>query len=95
MAVATQCNKQRWSAKCAQEECNDLYLARHIEQNQPFIQDAIVINVTKRFFTILVGATGSIISLYPEVNSLQTIKDKLLSKNYLLFRRWVRTFNII
>ncbi|KAF2896651.1 hypothetical protein ILUMI_09525 [Ignelater luminosus] len=66
VAVAKQCNKQKWSAKCAEEECNDLYLAHYIENNQPFIADAIVINVTKKFFTILVGATGSIISLYPE-----------------------------
>ncbi|KRT86031.1 hypothetical protein AMK59_1275, partial [Oryctes borbonicus] len=48
MAIAANCNKQKYNAKKAGEASTELFLAYYIDQNQPFIQDAVVVDVKKQ-----------------------------------------------
>ncbi|GJQ73411.1 hypothetical protein Trydic_g13775 [Trypoxylus dichotomus] len=62
--IAANCNKQKYNAKKAGEASSELFLACYIEQNQPFIQDAVVIDVKEQSFHVLVLTTGSIVRMF-------------------------------
>jgi len=64
-SIANNCNKQKYSAKCAGDASSDLYLAHYVAEHQPFVQSAVVVDVKNASFDILVCATGSVIRMYP------------------------------
>lgn len=65
--VAANCNAQKYNAKRAGEASSELYLAKYVEEHQPFVQDAVVVDVKDRSIDAIVLKTGSIIRIYQNV----------------------------
>ncbi|CAH0563415.1 unnamed protein product [Brassicogethes aeneus] len=62
--IAANCNGQKYNAKRAGESSSELYLACYIEKHQPFIEDAVVVDVKDKSFDAIVTKTGSIVRIY-------------------------------
>nr|XP_022908586.1 DIS3-like exonuclease 2 [Onthophagus taurus] len=62
--TAANCNKQKYNAKRAGEVQSDLFLLHYIENHQPFVVEAVVVEVREKFFDVLVLSTGSIVRIY-------------------------------
>lgn len=66
-SIATHCNLQKYHAKKAGDASSDLYLAHYIEQHQPCIEEAVVVDAKERTFDVIVIKTGSVVRLYTNV----------------------------
>jgi DIS3-like exonuclease 2 len=62
--IAETCNRQKYLAKRAGEASSDLYLAHYIEKNQPYVQDAVVVDTKERSIDVIVFSTGSVVRIY-------------------------------
>lgn len=66
-SIATNCNLQKYNAKKAGDASSDLHLAHYIEQHQPCIEEAVVVDAKERTFDVIVIKTGSIVRIYTSV----------------------------
>jgi DIS3-like exonuclease 2 len=66
--IAETCNRQKYLAKRAGEASSDLYLAHYIEKNQPYVQDAVVVDTKERSIDVIVFSTGSVVRIYTNVS---------------------------
>lgn len=66
--IAKNCNNQKYNAKKAGEASSELFLAFYIEKHQPFIEQAVVVDVKDKAYDVIVVKTGSIIRLYLNVS---------------------------
>ncbi|XP_063916215.1 DIS3-like exonuclease 2 isoform X2 [Zophobas morio] len=62
--VAETCNRQKYHAKRAGEASSDLYLAHYVESNQPYVQDAVVVDTKERSIDVIVLNTGTVLRIY-------------------------------
>ncbi|XP_063916213.1 DIS3-like exonuclease 2 [Zophobas morio] len=62
--IANICNGQELRAEKAADASFDLYLAHFVESHQPFIEEAVVYNVKKDCFDVVVFRTGRSLRVY-------------------------------
>ncbi|RZC43250.1 DIS3-like exonuclease 2, partial [Asbolus verrucosus] len=62
--IAENCNRQKYHAKKASEASSDLYLAHFIEEHQPYIQEAVVVDTKERSIDVIILNTGSVVRIY-------------------------------
>ena len=67
--IAENCNVKKHGAKIASDNSSELHLAHYIDKNQPFIQNAAVVKVSKTYFDVLVLNTGSVVRIYNDVST--------------------------
>ena len=65
--IANICNGQELRAEKAADASFDLYLAHFVESHQPFIEEAVVYNVKKDCFDVVVFRTGRSLRVYANV----------------------------
>lgn len=70
---------QKYSAKKAGDASIDLYLAHYIEAHQPFLQNAVVVDVRDKMFEVIVLKTGSVV----RVNASVRFKKSLFGMGWL------------
>lgn len=66
-SIAANCNLQKYNAKKAGDASSDLYLAHYIEQHQPYIEDAVVVDTKERTVDVIIIKTGSVVRVYANV----------------------------
>ncbi|GFG38066.1 hypothetical protein Cfor_10644 [Coptotermes formosanus] len=62
--IAANCNRQKYQAKRAGEQSNELYLAVYIGLHGPLVEEAVVTDVKDFSFDVIVCSTGQVQRIY-------------------------------
>jgi exoribonuclease R len=71
-SIAANCNRQKYQAKRAGEQSNELYLAVYIGLHGPLVEEAVVTDVKDFSFDVIVCSTGQVQRIYTNVSTPQS-----------------------